>query len=150
MFQRIIAFVQTKLYSLWTLIFRKSKMPEIRLNCLVVPSDSVGRITQQHVVTIKINNNESVHSLRSQIKKEHTSRFDNIPITEFEVRAIDLNSDKVIATVDAEGVVQSVNGGRRDEGRALIPVSNIFDHFPEQPSKKDIHIIVYLEIQTLQ
>lgn len=125
-------------------------MPEIKLNCLVVPSDSVGRITQQHVVTIKIINEESVHFLRSQIKKEHKPRFDNIPITEFEVHAIGLNSDKVIASVNAEGVLQSVNSGRRDEGQALIPMSNILDHFPKQPSKIDIHIIVYLEIQAPQ
>ena len=150
MFQRIIASVRTKLYSLWTLIFRKSKMPEIRLNCLVVPSDSVGNITQQYVITIKINNNESVHSLRSQIKKEHTPRFDNIPITEFVVRAILLNSDKVLASVNAEGVMISVNSGRQDEGQVLIPMHNILDHFPKQPSEKDIHIIIYLNIQTSQ
>ena len=150
MFQRIIASVRTKLYSLWTFTFRKSKMPEIRLNCLIVPSDSVGRITQQHVVTIKINNKESVHSLRLQIKKEHTPRFDNIPITEFEVRAIALNSDKVLASVNAEGVMISVNSGRQDEGQALIPMLNILDHFPKQPSEKDIHIIIYLDIKTPQ
>ena len=123
-------------------------MPEIRLNCLVVLSDSVGNITQQHVITIKINNNESVHSLRSQIKKEHTPRFDNIPITEFVVRAIPLNSDKVLASVNAEGVMISVNSGRQDEGQVLIPMHNILDHFPKQPSEKDIHIIIYLNIQT--
>src|ERR1044071_5788277 len=104
-----------KLYLLWTLIFRKSKMSEIRLNCLVIHSDSVGRITQQHVVSIKINNNESVYSLRSQIKKEHTSRFNNIPITEFVVYTISLNSDKVLALVNTKGVMISVNSGRQDE-----------------------------------
>ncbi|RIA82496.1 hypothetical protein C1645_835254 [Glomus cerebriforme] len=126
-------------------------MPEIRLiNCLVVPSNSVGRITQQHVVTIKINNNKSVHSLRSQIKKEHTSRFDNILITEFVVHAIPLNSDKVLASVNAEGVMISVNSGRQDEGQALISMLNILDHFPKQSSEKDIHIIIYLDIKTPQ
>uniref|UniRef100_U9SS41 Crinkler effector protein N-terminal domain-containing protein n=1 Tax=Rhizophagus irregularis (strain DAOM 181602 / DAOM 197198 / MUCL 43194) TaxID=747089 RepID=U9SS41_RHIID len=123
-------------------------MPEIRLNCLVVPSDSVGRITQ---LTIKINNNEFVHSPRSQIKKNiYTPRFDNIPITEFVVRAIPLNSDKVLASVNAEGVMISVNIGRQDEVQALFPMLNILDHFPKQPSEKDIHIIIYLDIKTPQ
>ena len=133
MFQRIIASVQMKLYSLWALIFRKSKIPEIRLNCLVVPNDSVGRITQQHVVTIKINNNESVYSLRLQIKKEHTFQFDNIPITEFEVYTIPLNSNKVLASVNAEEVMISVNSGRQDKGQVLILMHNILDHFSKQP-----------------
>ncbi|RGB22880.1 hypothetical protein C1646_775380 [Rhizophagus diaphanus] len=125
-------------------------MPEIRLNCLVIPSDSVGNITQQHVITIKINNNESIHSLRSQIKKEHTSQFDNIPITEFVVYAIPLNSDKVLASVNTEGVMIIVNSGRQDEGQVLILMHNILDHFSKQPSEKDIHIIIYLNIQTSQ
>ncbi|PKC76289.1 hypothetical protein RhiirA1_528130 [Rhizophagus irregularis] len=47
-------------------------MPEIKLNCLAVPSDSVGN---------------------------HTTAF----------RGIELNSDKVIASVNAEGVLQSVD-----------------------------------------
>src|SRR5688500_14595837 len=111
-------------------------MSEIRLNCLVVPSDSVGRITQQHVVTIKINNNEPVHSLRSQIKKEHTPRFDNIPITEFEIYAIPLNSNKMLASVNAEGVMISVNSGKQNKGQVLILMHNILDHFPKQPSQK--------------
>ncbi|GBB95707.1 hypothetical protein RclHR1_00260012 [Rhizophagus clarus] len=103
----------------------------------------------------ELHNNMSLQSknlsiLRSQIKKEHTPRFDNIPITEFEVRAIALNSDKVIASVNAEGVMISVNNGRQDEGQALIPMLNILDHFPKQPSEKDIHIIIYLNIQTSQ
>ena len=105
-------------------------MPEIRINCLV-PSDSVGRITQQHVVTIKINNNESIHSLRSQIKKEHTFRFDNISITEFVVCAIPLNSDKVLASVNVEGMMISMNSKRQDEGQVLIPMLNILDYFPK-------------------
>ncbi|CAG8707357.1 13052_t:CDS:1, partial [Funneliformis caledonium] len=90
----------------------KSKMPEIGLNCLVIPRDSVERIKQQHIIIIKINNNESVHSLRSQIKKEYTSQFDDISITKFVICAISLNLDKVLASINAKGVMISVNSRR--------------------------------------
>src|SRR5579859_6134724 len=39
MFQNIFIYVKSKFYSLWAFMFRKSKMPKIRLNCLVVPSN---------------------------------------------------------------------------------------------------------------
>ena len=39
MFRSIFVSIQTKFYSLWAFIIRKSKMPEIRLNCLAVPSN---------------------------------------------------------------------------------------------------------------
>src|SRR5687768_12175744 len=46
MLRNIFIYVKSKIYSLWTFMFRKSKMPEIRLNCLVVPNNiSVGDIT---------------------------------------------------------------------------------------------------------
>jgi hypothetical protein len=58
--------------------------------------------------TIKIDNSESIHSLRKQIKEEHSPQFDDIPITEFVICAIDLNSDKKEASVNAESVMNSV------------------------------------------
>ena len=125
-------------------------MPEIRLNCLVVPSNCpVEKITRHHVITIKIDNSESIHSLRKQIKEEHSPRFDDIPITEFVIRAIDLNSDKKEASVNAESVMNSVQN-KTKIGSEQFPISNILEHFPGQPSKKDIHIIVYLDIQAPQ
>ena len=73
-------------------MFRKSKMPEIRLNCLVVPDNiSVGKITRQHLLTIDIDTQESVHALRSKIKKKCASCFDGIPITEFVIRAVKIS-----------------------------------------------------------
>jgi len=126
------------------LLADNNKIPEIQLNCLVVPNDLVGNIKKHHVVTIKINNEESIHSLRSQIKKEYKPRFDNIPISEFVVRTIGLNSDKVIACVNAERVLQSVNSGRQD-GFELTPMSDISGYFSIQPSKKDIYVIIYLD-----
>ena len=35
-------------------------------------------------------------------------------------------------------------------GSEKFPISNIFEHFPGQSSQKDIHIIVYLDIQESQ
>jgi hypothetical protein len=117
-------------------MFRKSKMPEIRLNCLVVPSNCpVEKITRHHVITINIDNRESIHSLRKQIKEEHSPRFDDIPITEFVVRAIDLNSDKKEASINAELVMNSVQNASKI-GREQFPISNILEHFPGQPSEK--------------
>ncbi len=125
-------------------------MPEIRLNCLVVPSNCpVEKITRHHVITINIDNRESIHSLRKQIKEEHSSRFDDIPITEFVIRAIDLNSDKKEASINAESVMNSVQN-KSKIGSVQFSMSNILDHFPIQPSLKDIHIIVYLDIQESQ
>ena len=144
-FSNVTIYVSSKFYFLWAFMFRKSKMPEIRLNYLVVPSNCpVKKITRHHVITIKIDNSESIHSLRKQIKEEHSPRFDDIPITEFVVRAIDLNSDK--KSVNAESVMNSVQN-KSNIGSEQFPISNIFEHFPGQPSKKDIYIIVYLDIQ---
>src|SRR6266496_6664588 len=71
MFRSIFVSIQTKFYSLWAFIIRKSKMPEIRLNCLVVPDNiQAEKITRQHLLTINIDTQESVHALRSKIKKE--------------------------------------------------------------------------------
>ena len=83
-----------KFYSLWAFIIRKSKMPEIRLNCLVVSDNiPVRKITRQNLITINISINKSVHSLRSKIKKECTSYFDGIPITEFVIHAVKISSN---------------------------------------------------------
>ena len=35
-------------------------------------------------------------------------------------------------------------------GCEQFPISNILEHFPGQPSQKDIHIIVYIDIQAPQ
>jgi len=121
-------------------------MPEIRLNCLVVPSNiPVEEITHQHVVTINIDKEESIHSLRSKIKKEYTPRFDDIPITEFALRAVEYSSND-IAKENVTAVFLSLKNGI--QGTELFPISSIFKHFPEQPPVKDIHIIVYLDIKT--
>ena len=94
MFRSIFASIQTKFYSLWAFIIRKSKMPEIRLNCLVVPDNiQAEKITRQHLLTINIDTQESVHALRSKIKKECASCFDDIPITEFVVRVVEFSSN---------------------------------------------------------
>lgn len=114
-------------------------MPEIQLNCLAVPSNLVGKISQHHVVTLKINSEESVHSLRREIKKEYTPRFDDIPITEFVVRAAPFSSNNV-ARNNVPLLLMNTNEG-------VYPMSVISEHFREQPSKKDIHIIIYLDIQ---
>ena len=125
-------------------------MPEIRLNCLVVPSNCpVEKITWHHVITINIDNRESIHSLRKQIKEEHSPQFDDIPITEFVVCAIDLNSDKKEASINTELVMNSVQN-KSNIGSEKFPIFNIFEHFPGQPSQKDIHIIVYIDIQAPQ
>ena len=150
MFRNIFIYVKSKIYSLWAFMFRKSKMPEIRLNCLAVPSNiPVEKITRHHVITINIDNRESIHSLRKQIKEEHSPRFDDIPITEFVARAIDLNSDKKEASIDAGSVMNSVQN-KSNIGSEKFPISNIFEHFPGQPSQKVIHIIVYIDIQAPQ
>ncbi|GBC33488.1 uncharacterized protein OCT59_007640 [Rhizophagus irregularis] len=148
MFQRIIASVRTKLYSLWTLIFRQAKCQKSGLIVLLFLAIQLGELhnLQSKLTTM----NSSIlpdHKLKKNI---YTPRFDNIPITEFVVRAIPLNSDKVLASVNAEGVMISVNIGRQDEVQALFPMLNILDHFPKQPSEKDIHIIIYLDIKTPQ
>ena len=150
MFRDIFIYVKSKFYSLWAFTFRKSKMPEIRLNCLVVPSNCpVEKITRHHIITINIDNRKSIHSLRRQIKEDLSPRFDDISITEFVVHAIDLNSDKIEASINAESVMNSVQN-KIKIGSVQFPISNIFEHFPGQPSQKDIHIIVYLDIQESQ
>ena len=125
-------------------------MPEIRLNCLVVPSNCpVERITWHYVITIKINNSKSIHLFRKQIKEEYSPQFDDIPITEFMIHAINLNLDKKEVSINAELVMNSVQN-KSKIGSVQFPISNILKHFSSQPSKKDIYIIVYLDIQAPQ
>ena len=62
---------------------------------------------------------------------------------------IDLNSDKKEASINAESVMNSVQN-KSKIGSVQFLMSNILDHFPVQSSPKDIHIIVYLDIQESQ
>src|SRR6266498_727293 len=105
MFRNIFIYVKSKIYSLWAFMFRKSKMLEIKLNCFIISSNCpVKKITRHHVITINIDNRESIYSLRKQIKEEHSPQFDDILITEFVVHVIDLNSDKKEASINTESV----------------------------------------------
>ena len=147
MFRSIFASIQTKFYSLWAFIIRKSKMPEIRLNCLVVPDNiPAEKITRQHLLTIGIGTQESVHALRSKIKKECAPCFDDIPITEFVVRVVEFSSNDLGKDNNTALFLSLKNGV---QGMELSPISNM-ERFSKQPSKNDIHIIVYLKIQTPQ
>ena len=131
MFRSIFASIQTKFYSLWAFIIRKSKMPEIRLNCLVVPDNiPVREITHQNLVTIDIGTNESVHSLRSKIKKECVSCFDGIPITEFVIRAVEISSND-LANDNTTALFLSIKNGTQET--ELSPISNISPRFSIQP-----------------
>ena len=151
MFRSIFASIQTKFYSLWAFIIRKSKMPEIRLNCLVVPDNiPVREITHQNLVTIDIGTNESVHSLRSKIKKECASCFDDIPITEFVVRVVEFLSNDLGKDNNTALFLSLKNGVMGTELSPISPISIITERFPKLSSKNDIHIIVYLKIQTPQ
>ena len=86
-------------------------MLEIRLNCLVVPDNiPVREITHQNLVTIDINTNESVHSLRSKIKKKCMSYFDSIPITEFVIHAVKISSND-LANDNTIAVFLSIKNG---------------------------------------
>ncbi|CAG8680558.1 2861_t:CDS:1 [Funneliformis caledonium] len=123
-------------------------MPEIRLNCLVVPDNiPVREITRQNLVTIDIGINESVHSLRSKIKKECASCFDDIPITEFVIRAVEILSNDLVND-NITTLFLSIKNGT--QGTELSPISNISPRFSTQLSQDNIHIIVYLKIKTPQ
>ena len=101
-------------------------MPEIRLNCLVVSSNClVEKITWHHVITINIDNRKSIHSFRKQIKEEHSPRFDDIPITEFVIHTINLNSDKKEASINAESVMNSIQN-KTTIGSEQFLIFNIF------------------------
>jgi len=65
------------------------------------------------------------------------------------VRTIDLNSDKKKASINAESVMNSIQNKTKIESEQFL-ISNILEHFSGQPSKKDIHIIIYLDIQAPQ
>ena len=151
MFRSIFVSIQTKFYSLWAFIIRKSKMPEIRLNCLVVPDNiQAEKITRQHLLTINIDTQESVHALRSKIKKECAPCFDDIPITEFVIRAVEFSSNDLGKDNNTALFLSLKNGVQGMELSPISPISIITERFPKQSSKNDIHIIVYLKIQTPQ
>ena len=121
-------------------------MAEVRLNCLVVPNNiSAKKITRQYLLTIDIGTQESVHALRSKIKKECAPCFDDIPITKFVIRMVEFSSNDLGKDNNTALLLSLKNGV---QGTELFPISNIVKRFPKQPSKNDIHIIVYLKIQT--
>ncbi|PKK58613.1 hypothetical protein RhiirC2_763321 [Rhizophagus irregularis] len=126
-------------------------MVEVRLNCLVIPDNiSAEKITRQHLLTIDIDTQESVHALRSKIKKECAPCFDDIPITEFVVRAVDFSSNDLGQDNHTALFLSLENGVQGTELSPISPITIITERFPKQPSKNDIHIIVYLKIQTPQ
>ena len=116
-------------------------MSEILLNCLAVPSNLVGEIGVKDVVTIKIDDKDPIHFLREEIRKKYSPLFDNIPITKFGLRSLDY-------TNSIQAMLASLNWGNKNEGKALNSMDKISEHFPKDKSEKDIHVIVYLNIQT--
>src|SRR6266540_2583445 len=126
-------------------------MPEIRLNCLVVPDNiQAEKITRQHLLTINIDTQESVHALRSKIKKECASCFDDISITEFMVYMVKFSSNDLGKDNNTALFLSLKNGVIETELSPISPISIITERFPKQSFKNDTHIIVYLKIQTSQ
>ena len=126
-------------------------MLEIRLNCLVIPDNiQVEKIIYQHLLTINIDTQESVHALRSKIKKECAPCFDDIPITEFVVHVVEFSSNDLGKDNNTALFLSLKNGIIGMEISSISPISIITERFPKQSSKNDIHIIVYLKIQTSQ
>ncbi len=114
-------------------------MPEIKLNCLIISDNiSVRKITRQNLVTIDIGTNESIHSLRSKIKKECASCFDGIPITKFVIHAVEISSNDLVNN-NIIAVFLSIKN--ETQGTELSSISNISIHFPIQSTQENIHII---------
>src|SRR4051812_49132000 len=98
-------------------------MPEIRLNCLVIPDNiQAEKITRQHLLTINIDTQESVYALRSKIKKECALYFDDIPITEFVVRVVEFSSNDLGKDNNTALFLSLKNEVMRTE---LFPISSI-------------------------
>ncbi len=128
MFQSIIVSVRSKFYSLWTFIFRKRKMPEIRLNCFVISSNFlIEKITWQHIVTIDIDKKESIHSLRS--KKGIYVTFQDIPIIKFVIHAVKYSSND-LEKANIIALFLSIKN-RMSQKTELFSISNIFKYFPK-------------------
>jgi hypothetical protein len=126
-------------------------MAEVRLNCLLVPDNiQADKITRQHLLTIDIGTNESVHSLRSKIKKECAPCFDDIPITEFVIRAVEFSSNDLGSDNSTAFFLSLKNGVQGTELSPISPISDITKRLSKQSSKNDIHIVVYLKIKTPQ
>ena len=86
-------------------------MSEIRLNCLVVSDNILVReITHQNLITINIDINESIYSLRSKIKKEYAFCFDGIPIIEFVIHVVKISSND-LANDNTIAVFLSIKNG---------------------------------------
>jgi Crinkler effector protein N-terminal domain len=127
------------------------KIAEVRLNCLLVPDNiPADKITRQHLLTIDIGTEESVHSLRSKIKKECAPCFDDIPITEFVVRAVEFSSNDLANDNHTALFLSLKNGVQGTELSPISPISDITERLSKQSSKNDIHIVVYLKIKTPQ
>src|SRR5256885_14033034 len=128
----------SEFFSLWTLYLG---MAEVRLNCLVIPDNiSAEKITHQHLLTIDIGTQESVHALRSKIKKECASCFDDIPITEFVVHVVEFSSNDLGKDNNTALFLSLKNGVMRMELSPISLISIITEHFSKQSSKNDIHI----------
>ncbi|CAB4376441.1 unnamed protein product [Rhizophagus irregularis] len=115
-------------------------MSEILLNCLAVPNDLIGKIRVQDVVVVEINDRKSIHFLREEIRKKYSPLFDNIPFTKFDLYSIDY-------TGNVQELLTSLNGRHDVKSRLLDPMDKIFERF-KKINEKDLHVIVYLDIQT--
>ena len=126
-------------------------MAEVRLNCLIVPDNiPADKITRQHLLTIDIDAKESVHSLRSKIKKECAPCFDDIPITEFVIREVEFSSNDLGSDNSTAFLLSLQNGVQGTELSPISPISDITKRLSKPSSKNDIHIVIYLKIKTPQ
>ena len=83
-----------------------------------------------------------------KIKKECTLYFDDIPITEFVIRAVEFSSNDLGKDNNIALFLSLQNGVMGTELSPISPISIITERFPKQSSKNDIHIIVYLKINS--
>ncbi|GBB96954.1 hypothetical protein RclHR1_02880020 [Rhizophagus clarus] len=71
MFRSFFASMWAKIHSRWAFTFRKIKMTEILLNCLVISNNLIGKSTVQDIVAVEIDSKRSIHFLREAIRKAY-------------------------------------------------------------------------------
>ncbi|RIA88502.1 hypothetical protein C1645_739367 [Glomus cerebriforme] len=110
----------------------------IGLNCLVIPRKLHPSFSNQSVITIEISNDKNVSFLKDRIRDEWANLLGSHLPYEIVLRKIEDTSNNLLSAYNFEG---------KEEGIEMSPVNPIYHYFPNQPYKKDVHVVLYFDVK---
>ena len=108
---------------------------KLRLFCLIWPDDN----PNEHIVTVKIDNDETVGTLKELIKLKHAPKLDKVAASDLVLWKCSISDD--------DHLKETLNAIRFDVGdpsvQRLVPVTSLLSgHFAAGLSPDTVHILV--------